>query len=248
MNYQEFPKSYFEKADTRIPTVEEFEKKLAPFKRYLVKFVKELPHNAKVLDVGCGTGKAIKMIRVYRPDVTVYATDITDMSAYMPQGVEFKKGSAEELDKMYPANFFDGIVCQHVIEHLLHPMPMINAMKAVLKKGGRFYIETPNWTRSFAPFAHLYFWNDYTHLRIFTPFAFNKLFIEHGFSVDNVVSVSSTTFFVRKYHVSSEKRTESDLGSANLIARSKAPLIFRIMSRIINPFLRDILIGIATKK
>lgn len=251
MNYHEFPQTYFGAKNPTIPTVEDFDKKVAPFKRYLVQYVKSLPQNAKVLDVGCGTGKAIKMVMVYRPDVTIYATDITDMTGHLPSKVEFKKGSAEDLDKMYPKNFFDAIICQHVIEHLLHPMPMINAMREVLKPGGKVYIETPNWTRMFAPFAHLFFWNDYTHIRIFSPFAFHKLFLEHNYSVDKVVSVSSTTFFVRRYHDDSEKtdkKKNPEVISANIIARSHAPLAFRIFSRLVNPFLRDILIGIATKK
>ena len=115
-------------------------------------FIRSLPEGASVLDAGCGPGKILHHIAKIRPDLRVKACDIRDTSAQLPSGVVFQVGSVENLGHLYGENEFDAIITQHVIEHLLFPMPFIEGCKQVLKPGGLLYIETPNWIRAYLPF------------------------------------------------------------------------------------------------
>lgn len=250
MEYQSFPTTYFGKRVSEATiTPEELDRSLYPYKkRYLAKIIKSLPQNAVVLDAGCGNGKVVRMIRIYRPDVSIKAMDISDVGEYLPKGVEFKKGSVEEVDKMYPSEHFDAVFCLHVIEHLLYPMRMVEAFAKILKSGGKVFIETPNWTRLFIPFSHMFFWNDYTHVRPFTSFGIRKLFYEHGYIVDTVATVSSTKWFIKKN--SQQKMTAAKV---EVVKRNEAPyhhknMFARIMARLLNPLTRDMLIVVAVKR
>lgn len=238
----EFPAAYFGGTDTRIPSPEVVRRTLAPFKRTLLAFIEALPENARVLDVGCGSGKAIKMIRSLRPDVTISGMDISDVSEHLPEGVRFKKGTVEDLTKLFPGETFDAIICQHVIEHLLYPMPLMDGITALLAPEGRLFLETPNWTRLFAPFAHFYFYNDYTHVRVFSKFSMSRLLLDSGFTIDTLRTVSSCTWLQSK-----GEGEEGRVKATTEITHDRQSLPVRVLARLLNPLMRDVLIAVATK-
>lgn len=234
---QSFPSGYF--GDTGSGSAA-----LAPFKRYLAEFIRTLPHGARVLDVGCGAGKTIRLIQSMRPDVVVSGMDISDVAVHLPRGVAFTQGSVEQLAQLYAGQQFDAVVCQHVIEHLVYPMGLMEGIYALLRPGGRLFIETPNWTRMFAPWAHFYFYNDYTHVRIFSPFAMKRVLLEHGFSVERVVTVSSSTWLLNRHAAGSAKEPARH---ASQVAQRSQSVATRIFARLINPLMRDVLIAVATR-
>src|SRR3972149_6057601 len=49
------------------------------------------------------------------------------------------------------AESFDVIMVAHILEHLHFPLILGSEIRRVLKKGGRVYVETPNWTSVFVP-------------------------------------------------------------------------------------------------
>ncbi|MDB5266108.1 MAG: putative methyltransferase YcgJ [Parcubacteria group bacterium] len=63
---------------------------LPAHKRALVAFMRALPQGAHLLDIGCGSGKAIRWLHSIRPDVIISGMDINDNQEYMPAGVVFK--------------------------------------------------------------------------------------------------------------------------------------------------------------
>lgn len=243
----QFPKGYFSASySTRIPTKEELDRDLAPFKHTLVQFIKKLPKNAKILDAGCGVGKALKTVMAYRSDVKVYAMDITDMSGYIPKEVPFQIGVVEKVQEMYEENFFDAIICQHVFEHLLYPMPAMEAFKKVLKNEGELFLETPNWSRAILPFSETFFWNDYTHIRIFTKFTMERLFHDYNFDIKEMKTVSSSGMTVRDDSVSKVKKVfQKENRNWGRFFKKVVRVGF---IRIVSPFLKDILIVIGVNK
>jgi len=124
-------------------------------KQILKNFTKEIPKGSRVLDIGCGSGKTARLITSTRPDIQLYAIDMEDISYKLPAGVKFSVGLAEDVGGLFGENFFDVVIAQHVIEHLLIPVPMIKGIKKVLKNGGLLYVETPNWTRALKNNHHL---------------------------------------------------------------------------------------------
>ena len=71
------------------------------------------------------------------------------------------------------AESFDVIMVAHILEHLHFPLILGSEIRRVLKKGGRVYVETPNWTSVFVPSfgykRHLVgtfnFFDDHTHVK-----------------------------------------------------------------------------------
>lgn len=197
-----------------------------------------------MLDVGCGNGKSMKLMKALRPDLEIEGLDFTDMTPFLPEIFKFTQGSVDNLTELYPESSFDAVVCQHVLEHLAYPVPMMNGIVHVLKKGGEVFMETPNWTRLLVPFSHLWFWSDYTHVRPSSRYAMFRILSEHGLAVHRILTVSSCAWFPQ-----GTKRTPSDTDKVG-IAHTVRPhsLGARILARAVNPLLRDVLIGIGKKQ
>lgn len=247
--YRAFPEKYFGKNvefKPEDPTL--FKKRQSKFRQHLIRFIESLPQNARVLDAGCGNAKVTKNILTLRPDIKVYAMDITDVTAYIPKGVEFKVGSVETLDTMYEPQFFDAVISLHVIEHLLFPMDMITSMRKVLKPQGKIFLETPNWMRIFMPFSQHFFWNDYTHIRPFSKFAMYKLLSEYGFTKINMVTTNTMTLLNKSSQTSCcESPTHSKGESEGGSSYPRRSLFARISLRLVHPLFKDVLIVEAVK-
>lgn len=217
------------------------------YKRLLCQFILSLPQNARLLDAGCGSGKTARIIKALRPDINIVAIDMSDVREHLPAGVDFTQGSVDELTNIYQAGSFDAVVCQHVFEHLLYPDALASGIYAVLKPGGRVFIETPNWTRMIVPFSHLFFWADYTHVRPFSRRTMHRLLDEYGFRIISNRTISSSNW---SFSLPSTSRGPAGANSANPHHKRVAfrPGFFaRAISRLVNPLLRDILIAVAER-
>lgn len=239
-----FPTQYFGTKQNSLPTERDIAHMRHSFKRHIIRYIEKLPHSARVLDLGCGAGKTIRIIMALRPDVQISGIDISDLSERIPKGVSFTQGPLEQLNDFYAPDTFDAVICQHVIEHLVYPLELLSGIKKILKPGGTCFVETPNWTRLFVPFSNVYFWNDYTHIRPFSRGAMHRLFDEYDMRIDQIITTSSSKWFP----VPQPKFIVANSESHDIIHKipPRGPLA-RIAARLINPLLRDILIGIATR-
>ena len=123
---------------------------------------------------------------------------------------------------------------QHVFEHLHDVYSAFQEFVVCTKKRGYIILETPNWTRLFIPFHNDFFWNDYSHVRIFTKKSFANLAKEFGLEVVLVQSLSSITL--------------KDSFRA-LVTSGLHPVIFlkRLVGVCINPLLKDSVMLVARK-
>lgn len=241
-----FPDRYFGSGSLALPTGEDIQHMRRSFKKHLIGFIEALPENATILDVGCGSGKAIRLMKTLRPDLHIAGMDISDVGHLLPNDVPFIQGKLEDLRDLYKDNSFDAIICQHVIEHLVYPLSLMEGIQSLLRIGGVCYIETPNWTRMLVPFSNLYFWGDYTHVRPFSRSAMHRLLDEFNFKILSIDTVSSSQWFPPKSKI--------QLGGTKAVAASRishaAPprgIIARVAARLLNPILRDVLIVTAGK-
>jgi SAM-dependent methyltransferase len=98
----------------------------------------------KALDVGCGDGSLLFIMKRYGWDV--YGVDISDSAAKLARTKlgtrNIFTGSLE--DCRFPSAFFDVISLRHVLEHLHKPYNTLREIKRILKEGGVLSITVPN--------------------------------------------------------------------------------------------------------
>ena len=113
----------------------------------------------KILDIGCCTGKALKL---FNKDNTLdlYGIDIRDEKS---KGFKFKECNLETQKIPYPDNYFDFIYSKSVLEHVFNTENFLKESYRVLKPGGVWLGLTPDWKSQ-----QKIFWDDYTHVKPFT--------------------------------------------------------------------------------
>ena len=173
-----------------------------------------LPTGAKikrVADIGCGEG--------------YFARALKDTTGAEVWGIEIEESAAKEaakrLDKVInapieqalvkmPANAFDVIYCNDVLEHLYDPEDAVRKLKGKLKKGGLLISSIPN-VRYFHTFIGLVLgreWEythdgvlDFTHLRFFTDKSIINMFERAGYSVVMQKGINPTTAISMKFKI-----------------------------------------------
>lgn len=102
--------------------------------------------NAKVLDIGCGTGNVSLQLagsghQVIGLDLSEESVKIAQTRNIFPNNLRFMVRPAEELEGL---ESFDAIVLCEVIEHLYQPKPVLETALRLLNPNGVLIITTPN--------------------------------------------------------------------------------------------------------
>ncbi len=100
-----------------------------------------LSSGARVLDVGCGQGVALKrfLSRDLRP--IGIALNPTDVAACVAQGYDVRQMDQSFLD--FEDAAFDLVWCRHCLEHSVFPYFTLDGFRRVLAPGGCLYVEVP---------------------------------------------------------------------------------------------------------
>lgn len=143
------------------------------------------PKNGKILDLGCGTGDTLVLLKKLGWDVYGMDIDKNAISTGRKRRLNnLKLGAYRDLDK-YPDNYFDAIRLYHVIEHLDDPSLCLSLIRKKLKKGGELIMGTPNMESLVSKIFKTYWYNldSPRHLFIFSPITLRKLTEKNGFLV-----------------------------------------------------------------
>ena len=122
----------------------------------------------KILDIGCCTGKALKMFN-RRGNLDLYGIDIRDEKS---EGFVFKECNLETESIPFEDNTFDFVYSKSVLEHVKNTDNFISEALRVLKPGGVFVGMCPDWGSQYKNY-----WDDYTHVK---PFTRKELWIVTG--------------------------------------------------------------------
>ena len=140
----------------------------------------------KLLDIGVGNHSASKTTFLF-PNCEYYGVDLDKHYNNSEEDFKVMKDFYEmdlaKLDfHLLPDNFFDGIWIVHVIEHLFNGDKVIENLIAKLKPGGFMYIEYPGNKSTKLPSMNgtLNFYDDDTHVRIYSVKELTELFSKHG--------------------------------------------------------------------
>ncbi|MEW6103267.1 MAG: methyltransferase domain-containing protein [bacterium] len=105
----------------------------------------DLSEDSRVLDIGCGTGWASRMVAKLIPNGEVVGIDIAEgmieiakQKADDHQNISFRIANVENIP--YPHDYFDCLISIESFGWFPDPEAALREMKRVLKIGGKFYI------------------------------------------------------------------------------------------------------------
>ncbi|MCM3410149.1 class I SAM-dependent methyltransferase [Metabacillus litoralis] len=153
--------------------------------KYQSKYINAFPKNGHVLDLGCGKGAFLNLLRNNRFTCTGIDMDEKNINHCLERGLNvFKEDAFNHLDN-YPHSY-DGIFMAHMIEHY----PALDAVKLLvlcfesLKENGTLVIITPNFSVNQVHESN--FWLSSTHIRPYPLQWLNNALTLIGFTVTNM--------------------------------------------------------------
>lgn len=97
----------------------------------------------KVIDIGCGKGRFLRVLEAEFPNAKLYGLDISEkMLGFCPEGAKTVCGNI--LDIRYPNSYFDCVYCVETLEHALRAEIAIKELVRILKPGGKIIIIDKN--------------------------------------------------------------------------------------------------------
>jgi SAM-dependent methyltransferase len=168
--------------------------------RRVRRWCRGLPAGARILDVGCGDGFHLSLLRDYgRPDWTLEGVDTDEraVGAARQRGLTVHHGRIELLD--LPANRYHRALMVMTLECLTDPVGALRAVRQLLVPGGDLVIVTDNAASAdFALFGGRH-WGGYRFPRrpyLFTKPTLAKLASVSGFLAESVKTTSGPANWV----------------------------------------------------
>jgi 2-polyprenyl-3-methyl-5-hydroxy-6-metoxy-1,4-benzoquinol methylase len=164
--------------------------------------VKYIPCDARtILDVGCGQGAFSRELKNKLSNVEAWGIEIES---------EVAEKAKENLDKILvvnvedeglelPAEYFDCIVCNDVLEHMKDPWGVLKRLRRSLKNDGLVISSIPNvrYYKNLKALLRNKEWKyessgilDIGHLRFFTQKSIITMFEECGYSVIKIEGIN----------------------------------------------------------
>lgn len=152
-------------------------------------FIGYFRHCESVLDIGCGRGEFLELLK--ESGIRARGIDLDDgMVSYCTgRGLDVRKADALSFLENEDGDFFDGIFMDQVIEHMDPPylIKLLTLCHRKLKPGGVILMETVNPT-SLTSFANFYI--DLTHVRPVHPYTLKYLAESAGFGEVEIQFIS----------------------------------------------------------
>lgn len=153
-----------------------------------------VPTDAKtILEFGCGEGNFGNALKT-KNNAEVWGLEIDEQAAKIAQQKLHKVLVGDALEKIteLPNNYFDAIIFNDVLEHLIDPYTVLAQLKSKLSAKGVIVASIPNirFFRTFFDFVFRGNWEytpngimDQTHIRFFTKKSIDGLFSKQGYSI-----------------------------------------------------------------
>ncbi|MDQ3811216.1 MAG: class I SAM-dependent methyltransferase, partial [Chloroflexota bacterium] len=168
--------------------------------RRAARWCRGLPDNARIIDVGCGDGFHLRLLRDFgNPSWQLEGVDASERAAEAGRraGLTIHHGTVQELD--LPKESYDLALLIATIEHVDDPPGVLAAVRTLLRPGGRVVIVTDNTdTLDFALFKGRH-WGGYhfpRHWNLFNPATMRRLAHKVGLEVDSLTTVVSPVNWV----------------------------------------------------
>lgn len=168
------------------------------------RFVEFFRNAEPVLDVGCGRGLFLELLRTAGIEVVGIDHSEESVAACRERGFTVNCEDARQY-LVKAEGRFGGIFCSHVIEHMSYDdaMAFLALCNRALRGGGVLLLVTPN-PEDLTIISEI-FWLDPTHVRPYPKMLLQSMLQANGFRV---------------------KRAEQFLGSWRMIGRRNLPMYF----------------------
>jgi 2-polyprenyl-3-methyl-5-hydroxy-6-metoxy-1,4-benzoquinol methylase len=172
--------------------------------RRLLELCADLPDDARILDVGCGDGFHLNLLKQYgKASWTLEGVDIDKRAAQMAEksGLKVHIGTVEELD--LPKNSYDLAFMIQTIEHVEKPEKVLAAAREVLKPNGKLVVVTDNTDSFDFKFFKGSYWGGYhfpRHWNLFNRKSLTKLAEKTNFEVEKLATIVSPVNWVYSIH------------------------------------------------
>ncbi len=136
----------------------------------------------RVLDVGCGIGTLLHLIRQEVPDATVQGIELATVDVEAAKsfyGLDLFTGSLEQYAAAHPEDRFDLIILHHTFEHLPAPRAALRTMERLLAPRGELFIAVPN-VMNIRKRPEIFF--QIAHPYSYSPATLRKLLALEGFA------------------------------------------------------------------
>jgi SAM-dependent methyltransferase len=168
--------------------------------RRLLRAIGKVPPNAAILDVGCGDGFHLELLRDFgQPGWRLVGVDLDPRAADAAEarGLVVHRGTIETVD--LEADHYDFAILIQTVEHVADPAAVLAAIRRVLRPGGRLLIVTDNTGSLDFSIAKRRHWGGYhfpRHWYLFNADALRRLATHTGFSVDELDTMVSPVNWV----------------------------------------------------
>ncbi len=163
-----------------------------------------LPRGARVLDVGCGDGFHLELLREYGgPDWILEGIDASAraVAAARARGLTVHQGTIQ--DASVPVAAYDLVLLIATIEHVSDPVSVLRAAADRLRPDGRMLVVTDNTdTRSFRLAARRY-WGGYhfpRHWNLFDARSFHRLAARAELEVETIATLMTPVNWLYSIH------------------------------------------------
>ncbi len=165
---------------------------------------RNLPYNARILDVGCGDGFHLHLLDKYgKKSWELEGVDLDKRAVKRANqaGLKVHLGSVEEIN--LPHESYDLVFMIMTIEHVEKPDAVLKTVNKLLRKGGRLVIVTDNTgSIDFNLFKKNY-WGGYhfpRHWNLFNRHSISELAKNTGFDVSDITTIVSPVNWVYSIH------------------------------------------------
>jgi 2-polyprenyl-3-methyl-5-hydroxy-6-metoxy-1,4-benzoquinol methylase len=161
-----------------------------------LKLVNSLSKKGSLLDIGCGTGNFLQVVK--NDDWKVTGVEPDPAARKLAIETCGENIHEEEFLNQENINKYDIITMWHVLEHVHELDKRLIQLKKLLQPSGRLIVAVPNCASKDA--AHYKaFWGAYDvprHLYHFTPKDIKKLFESNLFEVEKILPMKLDAFYV----------------------------------------------------
>ena len=133
-----------------------------------------IPRHSKVLDLGCGDGEFLRLLRDERGIIgTGIEIDLAQLSAAVARGLNVLQQDLDSGLPNFPDNSFDTVVMAHALQALHHPH---RALENIVRIGSEAIVTFPN-------FGH---WRCRLHLGLFGQMPVSRVMPYSWYDTPNI--------------------------------------------------------------